>query len=294
MAFIFLDDDSFLLAINELAYTVSVTWRLEVHKIEGKEGGSREHIASLELPQLRSGGHIVQACQLMLRSEPNDSTRSPGMDEAGLESHRAFYPSQAERIIVFSFTVTHMGAAHLGVSEHNFSVVIHTPALLRVLKTTPVPDIMDTPSIPWEEWGVETTRWIDRRFLNGFINDVHGQCYLTAEVHRTGHSRLRLLDFNPYTVRKHVADHPDEPGPAATDEWDEALAVDDIPSRVVRQISVVAQPHIFEELIVSSLPYTETLYPLPIRMELGQHAFCIDDEHVLTFTMPVGVSLNVY
>lgn len=286
MAFSFLDDTSFLLAINELAYTVSVTWRLEVHNINGDASGAGEHVASLELPGLRSGAHVIQACHLLLRSDPNDATnRTSTTGQGGMESRRAFYPSSDERIIVFSFTVTQLGTDNLAFTEHNFSVVIHTPTLLRIVRTTSLPEVADLPSIPWQEWGPDATRWIDRRFLNGFVNDVHGQRYLTAETHRTRQPRLRLLDFNPYAIRKHFADHPDGPSPAPTDEWEGA---DDVQTRVIRQNTVIALPHVFEGPIVSNLPYTETIYPIPNRLALGHCAFCIDDEHILVFTLGVS------
>lgn len=298
MTFSFIDDFSFLLAVNETAYSRTAAWRLEVHYFSIAQGKSTRSIR-LGLPKLKSG-EIVLISEMLLRSDPNDSGPAARLDtpvpargktlrgdeededddeDIRLQSdERAFYADPDQRIIVLSWVFTHIGGPHN--THHRFSIIMQGSAVLSLAskhlqRGTKL-------EVPWNDWGPPTTRWIKHHSPNPYVTDMHGQRYITStSTGRRGgrdlSSALAILDFNPCVVRKEARTLPSA---SPLDEWEFASCAQ---SRLVTESTYVALPYAFKEPIVSSLPYKETFYPVVGGVEEDSSAFCIDQERVLIF-----------
>lgn len=280
-SFSFLNDQSFVLAINETVYDRSDSWRLEVHTFADQQTHSTR-IAELSLPPFKTGAGVLLSAML-IRSDPNDAgpeaqVRQPQRgtgNRTGNHDLRPFLPSPDERILVLSCSITHQGG--------------HTPAFLITNRLSIIMQASTILSIAlnlrsgnrvaaWEDWGPPATRWSRQWLQNAFVTDVHGQRYLTTTANWEDEPVLSILDFNPYAIRRDTACHLASPG----DEWEYD---NEVQTRVVHESTVVALPYAFKEPIVSSLPYRETFYPTTESLESGISAFCLDDERILIFNV---------
>lgn len=273
-SFSFLNDTSFILAINECAFGESETWRLEVHRLSV---ALQTTAVNLELPAFarRGSGHNVIVSSMLIRSDPNDDTSASqhiftsGRRDKAYDG-RVFRPSPDERILVLSCTVALHGQHHI---IGRFAIVMRAPQILSIASGK-LAEGQHT--VPWPTWGPEATRWMRQWSLNAFVIDVHGQRYLTSAEGPNGSSALSVMDFNPYTISR------DSMCPLASplDPWESG---DEIHTRVIKETSVLALPYAFKQPITSSLPYRETLYPMLDGLDHGNSAFCFDEERLMVF-----------
>jgi hypothetical protein len=206
-----------------------------------------------------------------------------------------FGPNPDERILVFSVDIPLFSDEPAIVGWRRLVFVTHSSTLLSYLPPASrrtlqlhiegiLPDIIQKGSydpavdgidIPWEHWGPKSTRWFEDLPYPHWVCYVHGSRFVTAVALEDedededdmvlGHVnendavgaedpwRIRVLDFNPFTPSS-------SPPPTPPSEDGETP----LPSPRNRKIYVkhqttISHEGVFEEDIVSSLPYTDVI-----------------------------------
>jgi hypothetical protein len=125
-----------------------------------------------------------------------------------------------------------------------------------------------TPSIhPWSTWGECNSRW---------FKDVGAGLILPTRPYGYRISRpSRVLDFNPYDIARDLCRQEYTPSSAYNSE-DEGGC-----SHIVTESTIILSDDPFEENIVSSLPYRETLYELPEGLNTSSLSLVEEDFYVI-------------
>ncbi|TFK53870.1 hypothetical protein OE88DRAFT_1654217 [Heliocybe sulcata] len=147
----------------------------------------------LNLPALRLRCRIIRAA---CRGEPNPAP-------AGLNhrSDQPFHDRAEDALIVFNFLIQQQPRAHGLIAV---SCVVHRSTLLDWFERRRYAD--GELELFWEDWGgPRGTRWFDANFVvTRWVTTTCGQRF--AVVKEDGPSRISVMDFNPYRVRRIMAD----------------------------------------------------------------------------------------
>ncbi|KAG8884294.1 hypothetical protein FRB97_004558 [Tulasnella sp. 331] len=287
-AFSFLDDNSFVLAINDSTHGQTDGWWLDVHFIRRNTALPSTPVRFI-LPGFRPG-ELTSVTKVLLRSNPNDCSlpaqQHPTESSVtnGARGPRVFYTSPSNRILLLSCIVTSRGRRnmHAGAAmDASFSIVIQADSLHAAAldqwrsrrDTRSKGSEWSRTNIRWEQWGPSTTRWIRKWVHNSFVNDVNGQRCIFGTVGPGEERAVSVMDFNRYAVRRDTT----SPSAAPLDGWEFG---DRVQTRLVTESTCIAMPYIFTEPIVSSLPYRETFYPVGDALDNAECAFCLDEERI--------------
>jgi hypothetical protein len=125
--------------------------------------------------------------------------------------------------------------------------------------------------IPWSEWGPKTTRWLDAsKFSSVYITSTAGQRFVSIDKgSRTQNSPIRVLDFNPYHVRK--AHLTNERYPCT----DRLVGVG--PEELQAESEICPSGGVFARNIASRLPYIES----STETYHGYDAVLLDEQRII-------------
>lgn len=264
-SFAFLDDDTYMLFRVLLRDWLCRHWNVVVRPIVHRRTIKKD--VKLRLPAL---GPRITIFALYTR---NGSALSPKPPPSSVAAESPFAVMNENRLLVLMFTAINDFLAteerHL---RQRIKVYVRTADIL----ATALAAIDSDGPIDWDRWGPGITRWERCRFHNAFESDTHGLRYLTTA--QTPQPSLSIMDFNPRVLRRYQSDRGNA---APEDEWEETERLN---SRVVTEESVIATPWLFKYPVVGSLPYRETLMPLPAEsVETG--GLMLDADHVIQFNV---------
>lgn len=165
------------------------------------------------------------------------------------------------------------------------ALFIHGSSLLEYPKYVPSDTPPDNPHlIPWSEWGPRNTRWIP------FISLGSHECYtygnrvvhgLRKLINGRPSQHLRILDFNPYNVRRIEDDTYDDPSNLVLDE-----GATHISNHLLQEDGDTATWVV--ELDIEGIP-------IPVRLggdwnsdEVDSDVEGSDGEEVVTLTIDIG------
>jgi hypothetical protein len=207
-SFNFLSDDH--LVIPFLCYDNRPQMSLDVYKFPTDVGASYSpysglvHVASYELPIITGD---LSNTTFDCRSDPSPSSRSP----ANSCRPSVFSPSPSGFVICFSVSMFITFAdADEGVPEFLIFTHLHTLLDYATRPSASGPGVPTPVRIPYEEWGVEKSRWLryDLRMFGGFVCYIHGSrvvlSHPLSQQHGpfVQHRFIDVLDFNPYAVAR--------------------------------------------------------------------------------------------
>ena len=234
-------------------------WALGLFEITEEKGASRiRKRRVLKLPAIQPDAHIVL--------EKFDETSSCTGRPSALwhPSTLPFRDPPSDSILAF-----YVGASSRSGGKRAFLFSVFTSTLhsfFSTRRTTRVPwkwDIRPS-TVPWDDWGPESTRWIDvedstmTRALSG-TRCVISEC-------STG--RMRMLDFNPERLSWIEDWIKRTTGETGGRDW-----------QVMTSPTTIPAWGVFEYDIESKLPYYE-LRKTGVQAEIGS-AFIIDDKWVV-------------
>ncbi|KAG8954755.1 hypothetical protein FRC04_011188 [Tulasnella sp. 424] len=268
-AFTFLDDFSYLLVGHVNTRWRTTSWHAEVHTSDGLATPVQrfDKVVALALPNLAAQCEIFG---MSARSDPNDSDIAiTGLSNPRPLSNRLPFRPSNNRLVVLTFSATRGGL--FNANSIRFTVFMLTSQLLE-LAAEHLQAKRPTP-IPWDEWGPKYTRWAHGLFPNAVVCNMHGLRYLT--VANTHLSRLSIMDFNIYSIRR------DSSSPKASphDAWGDGMPR--VATRLVTEPTYTAVAHIFPEPFLSCLPYREITIPsLTVERNSG---LMMDDQRIVVF-----------
>jgi len=207
-------------------------------------------------------------------------------------SHHPFHVASQSRIISFSIMTQAARAVRLFLITYASTLLSYTRFLPSLLPPT------HSRRIPWEDWGLVNTRWIEGSFNFGayecyvFGNRfVHGVATGDDDLARGKCSSVRVLDFNKFAVGRPTyvggADDgednsPLDGGAEGSDSGDDTevgeSVLEKVECRTVTATSVIPGGLPFLADVYSSLPYREITKRVshpPFRSVM------IDDERII-------------
>ncbi|KAF8519135.1 hypothetical protein BU17DRAFT_90336 [Hysterangium stoloniferum] len=192
-------------------------------------------IRIFEFPVFCSG---VAALSTLTRSDP--SPEKPG--HAAIQGGRPFVTAPMARLLTVNIQISRAvrGIANIV----NFMMFVHHDSLLDGIGS-PGPTL-----VPWKEWGPNKTRLLSMRPNIPWVCYVHGTRFVYME-RATPHlpaekSRIRLLDFNPLSIKRDWKLSEVESSRVTTFSASEPTVIDQ-------------REDVFVETVATSLPYREVL-----------------------------------
>ncbi|KAI0312459.1 hypothetical protein OF83DRAFT_1146144 [Amylostereum chailletii] len=211
--------------------------------VDGVDGGppTLRVLRKLALPTFAPETTIIR---LSARGEPNPIGSCPRKANPASAS-RPFRDSPSEALILFHLLTQVDNPTQL--EMHTFTFVTHRSTLVAQVPIAPM--IEEPSTVPWEEWGPHGTRWFESdEAATRWITMAAGQRYVYLSNVEGGHSPIRVCDFNPYHVRRELARVEDQT----------VRTPEDNTRRVIAGETKVIASNVFQNDVVSSLPYCET------------------------------------
>ncbi|KAG8892969.1 hypothetical protein FRB99_002319, partial [Tulasnella sp. 403] len=272
-SFVFLDDDSFLLAVTETDSRGTKDWYLQVYWIAYP---TRQVIFAF--PTIRRVSRTF-IDSVLCRSDPNGPRTPTSKSRLATKmslNDSPFRASPSDQLVVLSFRLFRAyGPQPTG---HRFSIFFRTSTLATLAQQespSTLPGSLDPIRVKWEDWGPENTRWDRNPYHNSVVCSMHGLRFITAAA--TVRPALSICDFNPYSVRKDT----ESPHVAPTDEPSEWRGVQ---SRLITESTIIDLPHVFNSPIESKMCYRETLIPVRTSHVQLNGALMMDEERILIFS----------
>ncbi|KAI0795917.1 hypothetical protein C8Q75DRAFT_744368 [Abortiporus biennis] len=251
-------DFSFLSSRAFMLTTIGGSGSIEIYSFSGHaithEDGSLvppAHAASLRLPDLKDPYEIRKF-----------STHSSPFLGGNISRGKPFTTSQENRV--------HLMSIHYGAQGPRFHLLIKNDFLLsHVPPNFAYQDQSKAVTKQWSEWGVKNSRFLEHNVSFKWLRYVHGQRVVLPPFPISGRpgspnhkSKVCIIDFNVWPRRK-VRDG-------------------EVFDNLATGISTVPAMNIFEEDVVSSLPYA--VYS---RVGPFEHSgFMIDEERLVGLQLP--------
>ncbi|TFK53869.1 hypothetical protein OE88DRAFT_1625482 [Heliocybe sulcata] len=207
----------------------------------------------LQLPPLRARSHILRT---ECASEP--SPASPCPDRC---SSQPFRESAENAVIIFHFLIHQ---EPLGNAVVPVSCIVHRRTLYEWFRRRRDSQ-SGTTVIRWPFWGPPGTRWFDTSEVEmQWTRTISGQRF--ASIREDRPSRISIMDFNRYKVRRMMTDGKVLPRTEEATVWLNCL-----PTWLPEDMGV------FESPVESRLPYVETVSHRKVRYD----GILIDGERII-------------